>query len=150
MCNDAEYNDPGYVDPGREQFAFFKGLDRDQPIYMLNMLRFNDSATYPEDHPRAGESLTGAEAYDLYGVESGPIFQRVGGSIVWRGDFQATVTGPEAERWDRIFIAHYPSTHAFLEMVTDPDYRVAVINRQAAVLTSRLIRLSQQAVGDTF
>jgi hypothetical protein len=29
-------------------------------------------------------------------------------------------------------------------MVTDPDYRNAVVNRQAAVLTSRLIRFSPQ------
>ena len=67
-----------------------------------------------------------------------------------RGNFEATVIGPEPERWDRIFTAHYPNPHAFLEMVTDPDYRLAVINRQAGVLTARLIRLSYQAVGDTF
>jgi hypothetical protein len=32
-------------------------------------------------------------------------------------------------------------------MVTDPDYRLAVVNRQAAVQTSRLIRFAP-LVGD--
>jgi len=143
-------DDSTYVDPDPQQFAIFKGLDRDQPIHMLNMLRFKERATYPTDHPRAGEALSGAQAYEFYGVDSGPIFQRVGGSIVWRGEFQATVIGPGDERWDSIFIARYPTAHAFLEMVTDPDYRIAVVNRQAAVLTSRLIRLSSSDIGDTF
>ena len=145
MCDESNY-----VDPDPQQFAIFKGLDRDQPIHMLNMLRFKEKATYPKDHPRAEEALSGAQAYAFYGVDSGPIFQRVGGSIVWRGEFQATVIGPGDERWDSIFIARYPTAHAFLEMVTDPDYRIAVVNRQAAVLTSRLIRLSSSDIGDTF
>ena len=143
-------DDSTYVDPDPRQFAIFKDLDRDQPIHMLNMLRFKERATYPTDHPRAGEALSGAQAYEFYGVDSGPIFQRVGGSIVWRGEFQATVIGPGDERWDSIFIARYPTAHAFLKMVTDPDYRIAVVNRQAAVLTSRLIRLSSSDIGDTF
>ena len=53
---------------------------------------------------------------------------------------EAMVIGPLAEHWDAMFIAHYPNSGAFMEMVTDPVYRVAVIHRQAAVKTSRLIR----------
>jgi hypothetical protein len=33
-------------------------------------------------------------------------------------------------------------------MVTDPDYRLAVVNRQAAVQTSRLVRFAPME-GDT-
>jgi hypothetical protein len=50
------------------------------------------------------------------------------------------LTGPEDEHWDTVFIAHYPSAHAFLAMVTDADYREAVIHWQAAVADSRLVR----------
>ena len=39
-----------------------------------------------------------------------------------------------------MFIAHYPNAHAFLQMISDPRYKLAVIHRQAAVATSRLIR----------
>jgi uncharacterized protein (DUF1330 family) len=134
-----------HIDPERAQFDAFKALPRDTVIHMLNLVRFKAAATYPADHPLASEALTGAEAYAHYGADSGPVFQRVGGSIVWRGTMEAMVIGPDAEHWDAIFIAEYPTSAAFMEMVTDPVYRQAVIHRQAAVETSRLIRCNPKA-----
>lgn len=134
-----------HIDPERAQFDAFKALPRDTVIHMLNLVRFKDAATYPPDHGLADKGLTGAEAYARYGADSGPIFQRVGGRIVWRGTMQAMVIGPDAERWDAIFIAEYPTSAAFMEMVTDPVYRQAVTHRQAAVETSRLIRCDPKA-----
>ena len=134
-----------HVDPEREQFDAFKALPRDTVINMLNLVRFKDKATYPDGHPLAGQGLTGAEAYRHYGADSGPVFQRVGGSIVWRGAMQAMVIGPADEHWDAVFIAEYPNSGAFMEMVTDPVYREAVVHRQAAVETSRLIRCAPKA-----
>lgn len=139
-----------HVDPSRANFDGFKSLDRDQPIDMLNLVRFRDTAAYPGDHPLAGEQLTGAEAYANYGRESGPIFTRVGGTVLWSGEPQAMVIGPEAEIWHTAFVAHYPSAHAFLEMVADADYQKAVIHRQAAVETSRLIRHKPRDAGEGF
>jgi len=55
---------------------------------------------------------------------------------------EAMVIGPADCHWDNAFIARYPNSGAFLEMVTDPEYRLAVVNRQAAVKTSRLIRFN--------
>ncbi len=135
-----------FVDPSPEHFAHFKSLDRNSPILMLNMLRFREQAEYPEDHPGQKEILTGADAYREYGRSSAPIFQRVGGAIVWRGQFETTVIGPKDEQWDSVFIARYPNAHAFLAMVTDADYQKAVINRQAGVLTSRLVRFAEMPI----
>jgi uncharacterized protein (DUF1330 family) len=134
-----------HIDPERAQFDAFKALPRDTVIHMLNLVRFKAAATYPADHPLAADALTGAEAYAHYGADSGPIFQRVGGSIVWRGSMEAMVIGPADEHWDAMFIAEYPTSAAFMEMVTDPVYRQAVIHRQAAVETSRLIRCNPKA-----
>jgi uncharacterized protein (DUF1330 family) len=134
-----------YIDPERAQFDAFKALPRDTVIHMLNLVRFRGKAAYPPDHPLAAEGLTGAEAYRHYGADSGPIFRRVGGRIVWTGTMEAMVIGPAAERWDAVFIAEYPNSGAFLEMVTDPVYRAAVVHRQAAVETSRLIRCAPKA-----
>ncbi|MDE4302894.1 DUF1330 domain-containing protein [Phaeobacter gallaeciensis] len=139
-----------YIDPDRAQFEAFKGLDRDQPIEMLNLVKFRDTAAYPEDHALATSGLTGAEAYKNYGRETAPIIARLGAGIVWRGNWQATLIGPGDEVWDEMFIARYPTAHAFLEMVTDPDYRKAVVHRQAAVETSRLIRTSPAKGGASF
>ena len=129
-----------HIDPERAQFDTFKALPRDTPIHMLNLVRFKDRATYPDDHPLAGKALTGAEAYANYGKDSSAVFSRVGGSVVWSGMMEAMVIGPAEEHWDAMFIARYPNSGAFLEMVTDPVYRQAVVHRQAAVDTSRLIR----------
>ncbi len=134
-----------YVDPERAQFEAFKKLPRDMPILMLNLLRFRDRADYEDDR-----EATGAEAYAAYGRQSGPIFDRVGGRIVWRGTPETVLIGPQDERWDLIFVARYPTAGAFLEMVTDPDYQIAVKHRQAAVLDSRLIRLAESDEGSGF
>lgn len=139
-----------YIDPERAQFDAFKDLPRDHPIQMLNLVRFRPQAAYPDDHPLAGKGLTGAQAYANYGRGSGPVIARLGGSILWRGTFQTTLIGPSDETWDACFIARYPDAGAFLAMVTDPDYKQAVIHRQAAVLTSRLIRTSPADAGATF
>ena len=139
-----------YIDPSPENFARFKALARDEPIAMLNLLRYREEAAYPEGHEHHGKGWSGRRAYEEYGKTSGPIFQRVGGSIAWRGAFQTMVIGPESRRWDDGFVAHYPSAAAFLEMVTDPDYQRAVVNRIAAVADSRLLRFSPGAQGDGF
>lgn len=139
-----------YLDPDRAQFEGFKDLDRDAPLNMLNLVKFNDLANYSGDHILARDGLTGAEAYKNYGSETAPILASVGGSIVWRGRFELTLIGPADESWDAMFIAAYPSAHAFLAMVTDPAYQVAVVHRQAAVKTSRLIRTQNLELTDQF
>ncbi|WP_170581274.1 DUF1330 domain-containing protein [Ruegeria arenilitoris] len=140
----------GHVDPDRAQFEAFKALDRDHPIEMLNLVRFRAKAVYPAGHDLAGAGLSGAEAYRRYGAETALIIARLGASIIWRGTFQTTLIGPQGEAWDEMFIARYPSAHAFLEMVTDPAYRAAVIHRQAAVADSRLIRTAPIPTGASF
>lgn len=129
-----------FVDPTRAQFDVFKGLDRDHPIEMLNLVRFREKAAYPDGHALAGAGLSGAEAYANYGKDTAHILEKVGGSILWRGRFETVLIGPDDEHWDAAFIARYPTAGAFMAMVTDPEYQVAVVHRQAAVLTSRLIR----------
>jgi uncharacterized protein (DUF1330 family) len=136
-----------HVDPERAQFEFFKSLPRDMPINMLNLLRFRDLAAYPDGHSDVGKGLSGAQAYAEYGRMSAPVFTRVGGSIIWRGHMEAVLIGPDEARWDSSFVAYYPAASAFLEMVTDPEYKIAVVHRQAAVLTSRLIRFAPLPAG---
>jgi len=135
----------GHVDPTKEQFAEFKNLKRGGPIHMLNLVRFRDRARYDD-----GRELTGEEAYRAYARESAPVFHRVGGRQHWLGRFEVMVIGPTDERWDRVFIAEYPSMDSFVEMLRDPAYREAVKHRQAAVLDSRLIRLKPLEVGERF
>ncbi|GAA6158559.1 DUF1330 domain-containing protein [Ruegeria sp. HU-ET01832] len=139
-----------YIDPERAQFEAFKNLDRDHPIEMLNLVKFRVKAAYPDDHDLADAGLTGAQAYRNYGAETTPIIARIGAHILWSGAFQTTLIGPQDEVWDAVFIARYPTAHAFMEMVTDPDYQKAVVHRQAAVDTSRLIRCAPTQGRESF
>ena len=59
------------------------------PIHMLNLVRLRAEAAYPD-----GRKATGAEAYAAYGRESGPVFERLGGRIVWQGRFELMLIGP--------------------------------------------------------
>ncbi|MGB7408634.1 MAG: DUF1330 domain-containing protein [Pontixanthobacter sp.] len=139
-----------YIDPSEANFRAFKDLPRDEPIHMLNLLLFREHAEYPDDHENAGKGWTGREAYKEYGRTSGPIFQRVGGSIVWRGAFQTMVTGPDDREWHSGFVAQYPNSGAFFEMIKDAEYQKAVVNRTAALLDSRLVRFKPGREGSEF
>lgn len=134
-----------FVNPEREVFKAFAKIKSESPIHMLNLIKLNETATYDD-----GALVTGQEAYAAYGRRSGPIFQRVGGRIVWSGKFDLTLIGPQDETWDIAFIAEYPNSDAFIEMVKDEEYQLAVKHRNAAVKTSRLIRISPNEIGNTF
>jgi len=135
----------GHIDPTREQFGAMMKMADDDAVQMLNLIRLNETARYED-----GRETTGAEAYKTYGKESGPIFARVGGKIVWAGNPKLVLIGPDDERWDIAFIAEYPSADAFGEMVKDEAYQQAVKHRQAAVADSRLIRMAPRPVGAGF
>ncbi|WP_296766404.1 DUF1330 domain-containing protein [Sediminimonas sp.] len=129
----------------REGFAEFRANDRPGPIHMLNLVNLRERAEYDD-----GREVTGKEAYAAYGRESAPVLERVGGRIVWRGRMEQMLIGPQDERWDLCFIAEYPGPEAFATMIKDPDYRQAMVHRQAAVADSRLIRMAPLSVGTTF
>src|SRR5262245_9235024 len=135
----------GHIDPTKEVFAQFRDNNRPGPIHMLNLVRLNAEARYPD-----GRKATGAEAYAAYGRDSATVFSGLGGRIVWQGAFELMLIGPAEERWDLCFIAEYPSVGAYVAMIRDPVYREAVKHRQAAVADSRLIRLGPLAAGRAF
>ena len=133
----------GYIDPDRAAWDVFKGLPRDQPIHMLNLIRLRETAAYPPGHPDHGKSISGLEAYREYGRTIAPHLEKLGSRQVWAGDPQVMVTGPAEEAWDLAFIVEYPGSQAFIDMVRDPDYRANVVpHRTAAVADSRLLRLA--------
>jgi uncharacterized protein (DUF1330 family) len=139
-----------HIDPDREAWEIFRSLPRDRPIHMLNLVRLRPRAEYPEDHPDHGKELTGLDAYRAYGRTTAHIFKRVGGRQVWAGRPEVMVTGPQSEAWDIAFIAEYPTSAAFLEMVRDPEYRELVKHRTAGVADSRLLRLGPITPGEGF
>ena len=134
-----------YVGFDRSTFKAFKNIDDSRPLHMLNLVQLKKKAIYPD-----GKITTGFEAYRRYGKESEPVFKRLGGSIVWRGEMLIGLIGPVDEKWDICFIAEYPSVESFISMQRDKIYCKAVQHRQIAVRTSRLIRMAPNSQGNNF
>jgi len=135
-----------YINPTSDGFRQFRENKRGGKIHMLNLVKLRAKAEYDD-----GRAATGAEAYRTYGQQSGPIFRRLGGQIIWSGRPENLLIGPEQdEEWDIAFIAEYPSMDAFTDMMRDPDYQAVTYHRTAAVENSRLLRLEPTASGAGF
>lgn len=130
-----------YVNPSRENFERFKALPRDEPVHLLNMIRYREQALYPEGHPCAELGWTGQRAFEEYFACVVPFIERLGGGIVWQGTFEGVITGPSDFEWDEVFVMGFPTAGAFLALVTDPEYKAEIVDhRTAAVQDSRLVR----------
>lgn len=129
----------------KDMWDQFKAGQRPGPLHMLNLIRLRENAKYADRR-----ASSGAEAYKTYSDMSAPVFQSLGGKIVWRGGHELMMVGPQAEVWDIAFIAEYPSVVAFIDMMKIPTYREALTHRQAGVLDSRLMSFSSQGHGTSF
>lgn len=134
-----------YVNSDPKAYAAMQKLPKDQPLHMLNMIRFADKATYEAGSEFAARGWTGAQAYAEYSRHSGPIANKVGGTVVYLGMPQLTLIGPEHEKWDAIFIVSYPNLASFLALVGDREYKKHAFHRSAAVADSRLVRMAPTA-----
>jgi uncharacterized protein (DUF1330 family) len=128
-----------HLHPERSALEALGQLPQDQPVVMLNLLRFRAQAEYPEGSGHA--PCTGREAYRRYGEHASRHVQAVGGNPVWMGEAKATIIGPSDEAWDEVLLVQYPSPSAFLKMVADPDYLACTIHRTAALADSRLVAM---------
>ena len=54
------------VMPNDDQMAEFLETGNDEPIYMVNLLKFKDKAEYPD---KRETDLSGREAYAIYSEE---------------------------------------------------------------------------------
>ncbi len=138
-----------FTNPTREAFGEFVALDRYGPIAMLNLIRLREKANYEADY-EGGRDITGKEAYREYGRTAAKIFKSVGGKQIWLGMPELMLIGPTDEKWDIAFIAQYPNSKAFIEMVKNPEYQAIVFHRTAAVEDSRLLRLKMMDPGAEF
>lgn len=131
------------VGDAMQQWASRAGeADRaDEPIVMLNLIRYQDTAL--TGHTCDG--MSGEEAYAEYIrrllAMSSHDFP---GTIIWEGEGQATIIGPADESWDRILLIAYPSIAEFRRMANSEIYETAGPARTAAVLDSRLILTHQR------
>ncbi len=120
-----------------------------QPLLMVNLLRFNPVAAYPEGVAPKGRS--GQEAYFQGYI---PAFDAVAKQLgiegvhpIWAGVAHGLVAGPADEHWDLIAIVQYPDFETFVRISRSGDYqRLADPYRQAALKDWRLIASTKMAL----
>lgn len=126
-----------FVHADRDALAAMAADDPDQPVVMLNLLRYRTEA-----EPGHGvDGLSGEQAYRLYGQRFAELQPRFGGEPVWMGRPGRSVIGPE--QWDLAILVRYPTRRQFVAMFDDPDYRAIAPIRAAALADSRLVEMTQ-------
>ncbi|ARU86533.1 DUF1330 domain-containing protein [Pseudomonas sp. M30-35] len=126
------------LNPSREQLAeFAERMPDNTPILMLNLLRFNAQASYPEGSEHT--PCTGQQAYATYSKTALKKVQGVGGSVELLANAHVALIAPSDEQWDQMLLVRYPSKQAFLSMINDPQYQAVTVHRTAALSDSRLI-----------
>ena len=118
------------VAPTEEQMKGFLEPGREGPIYMLNLLKFKETAEYADGRET---DLSGAEAYAIYGQEVIQHLQRVGGAPMFSAGVERLMLGEVEELWDAAAIAMYPSRKAMLEMISSPEYQASALHREAGL-----------------
>lgn len=109
----------------------------DQPVYMLNMLKYRDTAA---DGYRVN-GLSGQEAYQVYGRKFAELNPKFGGEPIWMGRAIQSIIGSES--WDIVILVRYPTRAHFVNMLADPEYQAIAPIRAAALADSRLIETEQ-------
>ena len=125
---------PGALDAAAESAG-----SSGKPIFMLNLLRYNAQARYPDGAGLA--PCSGREAYfQRYVPAFGKLAEGTGIKPFWIGNVLAGIVAPAGEQWDDVAIVEYPSFDAFRTLVESDAYRKEADPHRAAALADwRLI-----------
>jgi len=96
------------IDPTGKDLKRFLAEGADEPVVMLNLLRF---------------TADGEQGYADYLRHFRPHAERVGARVLYYGLGSAPVVAEPGEDWDAVLLVSYPSRRAFSEMVRDPGYQ---------------------------
>lgn len=117
--------------PTPEQLARLGAMDDDEPVVMLNLVKFRERSL---DGGGSGE-----DAYLRYSRGTMPLIKARGGTIIWSGRQDQVAIGDDAgDDWDLAVLVSYPSRAAFIDMMTSDEY--------AAVNPHRLNGLAKHVI----
>lgn len=126
------------LDPLPEQVkAFLAKHPEGEPVYMLNLLKFKERASYHD-----GEDISGAEAYARYGKAFGELVASLnidGAHSVFGGKMGAWLIGQGEGEWDSVAIFRYPDAKTMFETVSSEAYRQIHKHRKAGLAGQLLI-----------
>jgi len=119
--------------PTPEQIQTLLAGPADQPVVMVNLLRFKPRADAPD------EGLSGEEAYRRYADQMRTFVESKGARFLWIGRVDAQVIGTGGEGFHMIGLVEYPSRQAFVAIATDPHVQEIGVHRAAGLESQWLI-----------
>jgi len=123
------------LDPTPEQIKkFLSHKKAGEPVYMLNLLKFKDKATYKD-----GEDVSGREAYFRYASAFGKMMRNKGVKTIFGGSANAFLIGEGDGEWDAVAIVEYPNAQAMFDAVSSEEYRKIHKHRRAGLAGQLLI-----------
>lgn len=111
------------IDPTGADLKAYLSVDPDEPVTMLNLLRFVDG---------------GRARYDEYIAHFRRTSGRFGAEVVYYGYGGAPVVAEDGQAWDAVLLVRYPSRRAFSDMVRDPEYQEGTHLRTEALVEAVL------------
>jgi uncharacterized protein (DUF1330 family) len=118
------------VEPTQDKIEGLLNEGDEGPIYMVNLLKYKTKAEYADGRQT---SLTGREAYALYGAGVVRTLADVGGSLVFAGEVCGLLVGDVEDLWDDVAIAMYPNKAAMVKMFSSPKYQEIHVHRDAGL-----------------
>ena len=100
------------------------------PIFMVNLLKFKDKAEYEDGRET---TLTGREAYMIYGRAVTELLPKFGGVGFFAGDVTYLSLGQVEELWDEVAIAVYPKRRDMVRMSMSAEWREIAVHRSAGL-----------------
>ncbi len=122
--------------PTRDQQQAAVLRDDGQPISMVNLLKFRDTAVYADGR---ATTLSGREAYEIYGRAMTRMVMEAGGKFVFSGKVRGLLVGSADESWDQVAIVMYPSFKAMAAITSSPAYAEIHVHRDAGLEGQMLI-----------
>jgi uncharacterized protein (DUF1330 family) len=115
------------------------------PIFMVNLLKFKARAEYADGTPT---TLSGREAYMIYGRAVTDLLPRFGGQAVFAGDVTFLALGQVEDLWDEVAIAMYPNRAAMVQMSQSAEWQAISVHRAAGLAGQLNIETVLPAAGD--
>jgi len=100
--------------PTPEQIQALLAGPADEPVVMVNLLRFKPTADAPN------EAQSGEDSYRRYAEKMVTFVESKGGRVIWSGRIDSQVIGDGGEVFQMVGLVEYPSRKAFVEIATDP------------------------------
>lgn len=111
------------INPTGQSMKAFLEAAPDEPVVMLNLLRFREG---------------GRERYEEYLAHFGGYAREVGAEVLYYAEGAPALVAEDGQAWDAVLLVSYPTRRSFSEMVRNPRYQEGTHLRDEALVEAVL------------